>query len=222
MPSSPYQLIPAVLERVLFLAPKHILDVGMGSGKYGFLCREYLEMAHGLPRIRVDGIEVFAQNVAALQRSIYDEIFVGDAREVTQSLTRTYDVALVIEVLEHMEFEEAAQLIAQLRALARHVLITVPRRDTPQEALYGNEHERHQHQFTRGDLRSLGFTAVTAVGPSWVAIAGPGVGWFDERPWWWKLLRPVGRLLPEHLRGKPARRLGRVFGWRPPQSWWTS
>lgn len=211
MPSSPYQLIPGIIERVLALAPASILDIGVGSGKYGFLCREYLEMAHGHPRVRLDGIEAFAPNVTDLQRAVYDEMFIGNALDVVPQLTRTYDLVLVIEMLEHLEPAQSTCLIRQLQAISRHVLISVPSGESPQEALYGNEHEIHRHHFTRAELRRLGFHAVASIGPSWVALSGPNVAWFDERPWWWKLLRPVGRLMPQVVRDRLAMGLRRTL-----------
>lgn len=211
MPSSPYQLISGIVERIVALAPQSVLDVGMGSGKYGWLCREYLEMAHGHPRLRLDGIEAFAPNITDLHRMVYDEIYVGDALEIVPQLQRTYDVVLVIEMLEHLEPEQSTRLIKQLQAISRHVLISVPNRESPQQALYGNEHEIHRHQFTRAELWRLGFHAIASLGPSWVALYGPNVAWFDERPWWWKLLRPAGRLMSETRREHAAIWLHRVL-----------
>ena len=67
MPSSAPDVIPAVVNLVWELAPRSILDIGAGNGKYGVLFRDYLEqrlldIKDNLPvsRVaRVDAVEGF-------------------------------------------------------------------------------------------------------------------------------------------------------------------
>lgn len=44
LPSSQYYHISKILELIIAIDPSSVLDVGTGFGKYGVLCREYLEL----------------------------------------------------------------------------------------------------------------------------------------------------------------------------------
>ena len=47
MPSSQYYHISKIMEMIISLNPKSVLDIGSGFGKFGVLCREYLELWDG-------------------------------------------------------------------------------------------------------------------------------------------------------------------------------
>ena len=62
MPSSHHNQVSKILDIIINLNPQSVLDVGVGFGKYGFLCREYLELWDGREEYkkflrRVDGIQ---------------------------------------------------------------------------------------------------------------------------------------------------------------------
>src|SRR3972149_759069 len=87
MPSSRPELIPFVINLVMQLQPRSILEIGTGFGEYGFLFREYLDIwgAAADParlsrenwQVRIDGIECFAPYISDLQRRIYNRIIIG-------------------------------------------------------------------------------------------------------------------------------------------------
>ncbi|HII30270.1 TPA: glycosyltransferase family 1 protein, partial [Candidatus Woesearchaeota archaeon] len=83
MPSSSHYQISKIMNLVVKLNPSSILDVGVGFGKYGVLCREYLELGDGREEYdkflrRIDGIEAFKNYITPLHRFIYDHIYIGD------------------------------------------------------------------------------------------------------------------------------------------------
>ena len=47
MPSSQYYHISKIMEMIISLDRKSVLDIGSGFGKFGVLCREYLELWDG-------------------------------------------------------------------------------------------------------------------------------------------------------------------------------
>ena len=72
MPSSQYRQISKIMDLVITLKPNSILDIGAGFGKYGLLCREYLELWDGRQIYsqflrRIDAVEVFKNYVNPLQ-----------------------------------------------------------------------------------------------------------------------------------------------------------
>ena len=80
MPSSNPDQINEIMSLVLGLRPESVLDIGIGFGKYGFLCREYLEICYGSKKYndwqkRIDGIEAFEEYITPLQRQIYNKPF---------------------------------------------------------------------------------------------------------------------------------------------------
>jgi len=93
MPTSAPHNISRVLDIVLSLRPRSVLDIGVGTGKYGFLLREYLDMwVYGdgstwPPRrvARIDGIEGCEKYIGEVQRSVYDHIYVGNALDILPS-----------------------------------------------------------------------------------------------------------------------------------------
>lgn len=44
MPTSPWNQPNEIMDMVVLIGPKSILDLGVGFGKYGFLSREFLEL----------------------------------------------------------------------------------------------------------------------------------------------------------------------------------
>lgn len=158
--SNPYQ-INEIAELIMLTQAQSVLDVGIGFGKYGFLAREYLELWDGRKRYddwqrRIDGIEVFPRYVGALQRAIYDEIYVGDALEVLPHLDHHYDLVLLIDVLEHVPEETGVALLEAARRVGRNLIVATPLDIGHQGEVFGNPHETHHFQWTKRHLHPLG------------------------------------------------------------------
>ena len=71
------------MDCIVTLNPKSVLDVGVGFGKYGVLCREYLELWDGRGEYsqflrRIDGVEVFANYITPLHKYVYDKVYTQD------------------------------------------------------------------------------------------------------------------------------------------------
>ena len=165
MPSSRPNTIPTVINLVRQLKPRSILDVGIGFGKWGHLFREYTDIleSENVPsryersnwRVRIDGIEGYAGYVTDMHRFIYNEIHIGDTRELIRNLPR-YDLIFAGDILEHFEKSAGRQFLREALQLAnRAVIITTPKYDTGQEDLCGNELERHLSLWTSSDFRSF-------------------------------------------------------------------
>lgn len=164
MPSSNPQTIGVVLDIVWQLRPHSILDIGTGYGKYGVLFREYAELAlggrcHGPAeerRVRVDGVEAFADYVGELHRVVYDNVFTGDVVELAPDLT-SYDVIFLGDVLEHIDKEIASSrlLPTLLKRAKMGVLVSVPAVTKEQEAVFGNEYEIHRSGWRLEDFRKV-------------------------------------------------------------------
>jgi SAM-dependent methyltransferase len=114
--------------------PRSVLDAGIGFGLFGHLLRQYLDVWEGRIqraewRIRIDGIEIDARRIQPHAHCLYDDLFVGDIRElVPVHASRTpYDVILFGDVLEHLPKDDAVCLLRKSIALAmKRVIVRIP------------------------------------------------------------------------------------------------
>ena len=140
---------------VIDLAKRHnwrtVLDVGAGAGYYGGLLRE--------TSLHMVAIDVWQPAVDALRECPqYHQAFKQDALEWLVGCARRdidYDVVILGDVLEHMELDEAVAVFELACKVSHHVLVSFPRVPFPQDALYGNKHERHIIEDPKTDLLPL-------------------------------------------------------------------
>ncbi len=135
MPTSEHWQIPWVCEVIALEQPKTVLDVGAGYGKFGILVREYANPE------RVDAVDITEPRYPA-----YDHVYLGDAREIDTLLPAdapTYDLALFLDIIEHLEKSDAWALLDKLTRRAHRVLITTPFGFRAQE-IPGMPYETHR------------------------------------------------------------------------------
>lgn len=154
MPTSAHQTIAPILETIIEVNPKTVLDIGSGYGKYGLLCREYL------PELkRIDEVEVFEgyQKLWPGRSQLYDETYINNA--LTFSPKIQYDLVLIIDVIEHWPKEEATTTLLTLLKARCKVLVSTPRSVGEQGAVNGNEWERHISQWQGEDFENIAMKA---------------------------------------------------------------
>ncbi len=170
MPSSDPETIPAVVGLLMRLAPKDVLDIGAGYGKYGALFREYLEMVHtqsSQPRlpgstmwqkrlVRLDAVEGFSDYVGKLHYAVYDNVFIENIFDFIKRQWE-YDLIFMGDMLEHVEKEPAInELIPALLPRAKiGVVISVPACVAAQGAEFGNEMEVHRSRWDCADFHGM-------------------------------------------------------------------
>ncbi len=163
MPGSRYEQIETIVDLMVRLQPRSVLDVGIGNGLYGLLTRQYVGGSGPFAGdgLRVDGIEIFEGYLTDVQRTIYDEIRVGDALDILPSIpSGSYDLALGLDVIEHLPDPRGMDLLRQLRRVAAHCILTSPRGEFPQGALFGNVHETHVSKWPPARMRAAGAALV--------------------------------------------------------------
>jgi len=159
MPISSAEKLSAVMMFVVAISPrpKRILDVGMGCGTYGMLCRAYLEMSNSGRYERGDwetqliGVEVFEPYRNPMWAFAYDEVHVGDAVKLVPTLTFLDDVL----------------------SRSSYVIVSSPCGHTEQEAIFGNEAERHVSGWSKRDFRGC-HVAYRSCGTGFVALLSRG------------------------------------------------
>jgi len=128
-----------VLEKIKQIKPRHILDVGTGSGVLEEIVRKNFERS-----IRIDGIEAWAPYVEEFRlMERYDNLFNVDAR---QWPAWDYDLVMFGDVLEHMSESDSVKLWDQMSKQAKNAIITIPIIHYPQGASFGNPYEIHHEE----------------------------------------------------------------------------
>lgn len=173
MPTSHRYQINDIIDLIYFTHPQSLLDIGIGFGKYGFLAREYLEIwdktdQYDVWHCQIDGIEAFSEYIHPWHEQIYDNIFLGDAREIVPTLTTCYDLTLLIDVLEHFTYADGWELIQQLQRHTRNILISTPKDIGHQGDVFGNDYETHRFQWNPSHFRSLPHSFVVPNPYSWI------------------------------------------------------
>ena len=152
MPTSYHQAISYVVSQVVAAAPRSVLDIGVGFGKYGVLLREALEVAFGRYsksawQTRLDGVEAFVGYRNPIHEFVYDKIWYQDIRTALEELP-DYDVILLVDVLEHFSKAEGVALLRALLSLARKfVLVSTPLYPDRQSSYLGNDYEVHKSRW---------------------------------------------------------------------------
>jgi hypothetical protein len=157
MPTSHSEQINEIVRLIKLANPKSVLDIGVGFGTYGFLAREYLDVwsisdEYGNWKTRIDGIEVFEQYITVIQKSIYNNIYIGNATNILERINYNYDLILIIDVLEHFDYHEGHKLLEICSKIGRNILISVPKNIGVQEIVYGNIYETHKYKFNKKDF----------------------------------------------------------------------
>ena len=153
MPVSSIESITPIMLEVARLAPKKVLDLGVGVGKYGALCREVLDGAYGRVRrfdwqSEIIGVEGFRKYSNPIWGA-YNHVVESQFHQLPTSFYRDWDLVLMIDSLEHLEETEGAVLLRRLAEANKRVIVSVPVGVCPQEAVFGNELERHRTTFDR-------------------------------------------------------------------------
>ena len=131
MASGPLQPMPKLIELSLAVRPRRILDLGMGTGKYGFLLREQTDLAYSRApeewQLHLTGVEGHAEHIGPHQRSVYDEIEIAEISEFVEGYDdERFDLTLLIDVIEHFAPADAKALVDRVLVLSRYLLISTP------------------------------------------------------------------------------------------------
>ncbi len=160
MPTSGPQAISAICSHILHSKPKTALDIGVGSGKFGFLLREYTDnwgTYFNKNKIKVHGIEAFPRYLKPIHNLIYDKIFKCDALEILPQL-EVYDMIIMADVLEHFTYQDGIKIMNLIVEKSKKALIALPVSigSNPQQDDYGNKYERHLYCWSKSQLEVYG------------------------------------------------------------------
>jgi hypothetical protein len=128
MPTSPIATVAPVVQTALSLGPRRVLDLGMGTGKYGFLLREQIDLANK-QSLHLVGVEGWPDYVGDHQRVIYDEIHIEDIRDYLTTAKANgdrFDLTLLLDVIEHFSPDDAVRVVDMALDVSDVLLVSTP------------------------------------------------------------------------------------------------
>jgi len=157
MPYSHFNQLDDVNRLIILSNPKTILDIGVGFGTYGFLSRQFLDIADGRNDYgnwlrTIDGIEVFDRYLTPVHKFIYNQIFIGNACDIVPRLKKQYDLVLLVDVIEHLQEDRGKKLLLDCVKKGRNLIIATPKDIGGQGAVFGNQFETHRCQWQAKDF----------------------------------------------------------------------
>jgi len=132
MPTSNPFAISEILRRVIDLAPKSILDIGMGFGKWGVLFREMLDVWNWRIepsewKVRIDGIEGYKKYHNPIHDFVYNDVLFEDVRKIDWVTVSSYDLICIFDVIEHLPKVDGYSLLSKLISITnRAIYVTTP------------------------------------------------------------------------------------------------
>lgn len=139
------------------LGEESVLSVGVGLGTVddGLRCKNYV------------GFDVYRPYLRKAKDSL-PAVFEHDARDMTPFLTDSFDVVLLLDIVEHLEQKEAERLILQAERIARRLTIMYTPSGFVEQKLnadgkdswgYANPAQEHKCGFTIEWLEEHGWDA---------------------------------------------------------------
>jgi 2-polyprenyl-3-methyl-5-hydroxy-6-metoxy-1,4-benzoquinol methylase len=208
MPVSAYDNIDPILSFIIDLQPRRVLDVGVGHGKYGFLCREFLEIeAYRFSpaewRSEIVGIEIWDKYRNPVWDYAYDKVVIGDARELIGTQGQ-FDLVILADVIEHFEKKEGVKLIETALSISKWLIVSTPTTFMGEEDYYatlGNKNELHLSLWSPRDFSKY-HSVIRRRSQCFIALVSKlpldrSVGYLSSD--WFAIKRMIRRTLPQRL-----------------------
>jgi SAM-dependent methyltransferase len=125
---------------------ERMLDIGCGSGTY----------AKMFPEAHWTGVEVWEPYIEEFKlKDLYQQLILADVTDVKLKEFGHFDVAILGDVLEHMEKDKAKFLLGFIKSIADTVIVSIPIGHYPQDEYNGNPYEKHiTDNWTDEDFRA--------------------------------------------------------------------
>jgi len=162
MSTSNWQNISYNIELIKRINPKKILDIGCGFGRWGFLCREFLDLWDDGVYIKnnfsrfIDAVEIYKNYIQPYHYYFYNNIYIENAVDFLYSTTNFYDLIIAGDVIEHFKKDEGFKLIELSLKKSKFVMINIPiGKNWPQEATEENIYEEHRRVWFKKDFNKF-------------------------------------------------------------------
>lgn len=137
-----------VYERIARTSTPAIVDVGPGEGTYSILGR-HLRLDAKWYAVEIH--EPYVERYHLDQK--YDAIIIADVMSFPFP-AEPYTV-LLGDIVEHLPYEKAVELLEYVKANATEVMVSVPIVESIQGEVDGNCHEAHLYQWTFEEMEAM-------------------------------------------------------------------
>ena len=162
MPIGSFTVIPHVAKLLASQQPARVLDLGIGSGFYGAVVRQWVDLGVRPWKTVLVGVEAWADYRNPLW-DLYNLIVVDTIQGYFSAFRDEFDGVILGDVLEHFEPSDGAALLREAQARvapAGTLIVATPAVFDEQSAVNGNEWERHRSCWSADRLESLGFRTI--------------------------------------------------------------
>jgi hypothetical protein len=152
-----------VVELILKLKPESLLDLGVGSGRWGFLFREYTDLWNGRVaknkwKSQIDGIEIYTPLLQDYQRAVYGHIYEGNAFTLIDEL-HSYDFVWAFDLLGAFEKNKGYEMLKKAKEKTGMLLAVWQTLDekVPVPSKTGNPYDARVSNWSLNDFYCAGF-----------------------------------------------------------------
>ncbi len=159
MPIGGYTVVPYVVHALREFRPASVLDLGAGSGFFGAVVRQWLDYGVQPWNTKLIGVEAHAGYTNPLW-DLYQFMMVGSIEQFLASNQDLFECIMLGDVIEHFDKPVGLAVLESCTKILQprgRMYVATPSVFVPQEAVHGNELERHRSLWTAEDLQQLGF-----------------------------------------------------------------
>lgn len=159
MGTSNWQNISYNIDVIKKINPHKILDIGCGFGRWGFLCREFLDLwddgnykKYNFSRI-IDAVEICENYIQPYHYYFYNNIYIENAVDFLYFTDQNYDLIIAGDIIEHLEKNDGFKLIELALNHSKFLMINIPiGKSWPQEVTEENIYEEHKSIWHKRDF----------------------------------------------------------------------
>lgn len=148
------------LNNIIFPECQTLLDVGCGNNSVVQFFNRKLKKSVG--------VDLFEKSIEqAKAKGIHNTYIKSDVLDIDKAFGfKSFDCVLSIDVIEHLEKDEAKSLINKIENIAKKcVVLQTTNGYLPQGAEGGNLYQIHKCGFTSDELKKLGYKVLGMDGP---------------------------------------------------------
>lgn len=174
---------------------KSVLDLGCGKDSPIQYCKsiEYTV-----------GVEAFKPSLEASKSKKIHSEYINENILNVDFEENSFDAVIMIEVIEHLDKNDALNLIDKANKWARKkIIVTTPNGFLPQSEYDSNPLQNHLCGFSAIELKKLGFSAYGSAGPKILYNGQKNkrneIVWIRKPAFFWTIIAGISRLFTYYL-----------------------
>ncbi|MHB8955861.1 MAG: class I SAM-dependent methyltransferase [Pirellulaceae bacterium] len=159
MPIGSYTFVPEIAAYLEKQHPRTVLDLGIGAGFYAAVVRQWGDQGVRPWQTYLIGVESWIPYRNPLW-DLYNVVVTTPIESFLQSLRHTYELILLLDVIEHFEPDAGLRVLERTRQALTpkgRLYVGTPAVFMPQGIGNKNTHETHRSLWTSSDFQQLGF-----------------------------------------------------------------